>query len=259
MPLEPISAETILTRLNTREIGRNIRLHSKVSSTMDVALQEVLVGAPYGTTIIAEVQEEGKGRLNRGWISPLGGVYVSIILYPPQALLSSLTMIAGLAVTDCIEEVSGIKATVKWPNDVLIDGKKVSGILAQGGSSPTKGCYAIIGVGINVDMDLFMHPEIANIATCLSAVTGRPVSSLEVICGLLESFENRYLALQSGEPLWKEWGERLVTLGQQVSVKSHKAVFEGIAESVSSDGSLLLRQDDGKLIEIPAGDVTLRV
>jgi len=259
MPLEPISAETILTRLNTREIGRNIILHSRVSSTMDVALEEVLVGAPHGTAIIAEVQEYGKGRLNRGWISPLGGVYVSIILYPPQELLPSLTMIAGLAVTDCIQKVSGIKADIKWPNDVLIDGKKTGGILARSGNSPSEGCYAIVGIGINADMDVTKQPEIAEIATSLSAVMGESVSRQAVICNLLENFEKWYRALAEGRPVWDAWRRRLITLGKQVTVNVRDVVYVGMAESVNRDGSLRVRQANGKIVDIPAGDVTLRV
>lgn len=256
---EPVSAETILTRLSTREIGRNIIYRSSVSSTMDVALKEVLKGAPGGTAIIAEAQEQGKGRLDRSWISPAGGIYVSIILYPPRELISLLTMIASLAVTDCIREVSGIQADIKWPNDIMIDGKKVGGILARSGSSPLKGCYAILGIGINADIDIMQQTEIADIATSLSSVAGESVSRQKVICNLLESFEKWYQALAAGHPVWEDWRDRMITLGKQVTVKAGDAVYEGIAETVSRDGSLLVRRADGELIAIPAGDVTLRI
>jgi BirA family biotin operon repressor/biotin-[acetyl-CoA-carboxylase] ligase len=259
MLLEPISIETILTRLETQQIGRNIVYRSSVSSTMDVALEEIKKGATHGTVILADVQEHGKGRLEREWISPQGGVYLSIILYPPREMISSLTMIAGLAVLDCVKDVCGIKADVKWPNDILINGKKVSGILAQSGNASSGGCYAILGIGINADMDVTQQPEIAGIATSLSIVAGKPVNRQLVICSLLQNFEKRYLAFGSGQALWKEWRERLSTLGKRVLVKSGQSTFEGIAESVSSDGSLLLRQDGGELAVIPAGDVTLRI
>lgn len=223
---------------------------------MDVAMDEVLRGTPHGTTIIAEAQEKGKGRLNRSWISPAGGVYVSIILYPKQEMLSSLTMISSLAVSDCIEEVSGIQANIKWPNDILIIGKKVSGILAQSGNSSSKGCYAVIGIGINADLDLTLQPEIADTATSLSEVLGASVSRQKIICRLLESFEKWYQALEDGQPVWKAWKKRLITLGKRVSVKAGDVVYEGIAESFSHDGSLRVRQASGELIAIPAGDVT---
>ena len=258
MQLEPLSAEIIHSCLSTLEIGRNIILYSSVSSTMDVALEEMLRGAPHGTVIIAEAQECGKGRLNRGWISPPGGVYASIILYPPHKLLSSITMVASLAVTDCIQEITGINADIKWPNDILVDSKKVSGILANSGNSPSKGCYAIVGIGINTVMDLTVQAEIADSATSLSIATGKLVSRRAVICSLLQNFEKQYHALAVGQPVWEAWRGRLITLGKKVTVKAGDSIYKGIAESVSHDGSLLLRQADGDLVHIPAGEVTLR-
>jgi BirA family biotin operon repressor/biotin-[acetyl-CoA-carboxylase] ligase len=257
-PSEPLSAERILACLKTSQIGRSLIYLPSVSSTMDVAMAEVLGGAAHGATVIAGKQENGKGRLGRNWVSPVGGVYASIIIYPPRELIPALTMIASLAVTDCISEISGIRADIKWPNDVLIDGKKVSGILARSGDSPSKGWPAVVGVGINANIDLSLEPEIEGIATSLSSATGKQVSCLDVICSLLLCFEKRYLAFKLGEPLWQEWQERLVTLGQRVSVKTGERLFSGLAEAVKPDGSLVLRQVNGVLIDIPAGDVTLR-
>jgi BirA family biotin operon repressor/biotin-[acetyl-CoA-carboxylase] ligase len=259
MPIEPLSVERILSRLKTQDIGCDIIYRPAVSSTMDVAREEIKNNAVHGSVVIADIQKHGKGRLDRAWISPPGGVYLSIILYPSEELLSFLTMAAGLAVIDCIREVCGIEAAVKWPNDVLVNGKKVAGILAQSGILHSTDYYAVLGIGINADMNLSMQPEISTIATSLSNAIGKPVSRIEVVCSLLENFEKRYAALKSGQSLGKEWREHLVTLGKKVSVKSGQTIFEGIAESVSPDGSLLLRQYDGKLVEISAGDVTLRV
>jgi BirA family transcriptional regulator, biotin operon repressor / biotin---[acetyl-CoA-carboxylase] ligase len=258
MPFEQLSAENILSCLRTREIGRNLLYLPNVSSTMDVALEEVLRLAPHGTVVVADAQSHGKGRLKRGWISPVGGVYLSVILYPSQELITSLTMIACMAVIDCIQEVCGIKAAIKWPNDVLINSKKVSGVLAQSGNSPSGQCYSVVGIGINADVDLTGEPEIQDIATSLSTAAGRAISRRMVICSLLNNFEKRYSALQAGKSSWKEWRERLVTLGHSVCVKSPYGVVEGIAESVTPKGNLLLRQTDGTLKEIPAGEITPR-
>jgi BirA family biotin operon repressor/biotin-[acetyl-CoA-carboxylase] ligase len=255
---EQLSAENILSHLKTNQIGRCLIYLPSVSSTMDVARHQAVEGAAHGTTFVAGKQENGKGRLNRRWVSPDGGVYVSVILYLPQELIPALTMIASLAVSDCISEVSGVRSDIKWPNDILINGKKVSGILASSGNSASKGRYAVVGIGINANMDLYLEPELADIATSLLSVTGKQVSRLNVICGLLLSFERRYTAAEAGEPLWQEWRERLITLGQQVSIKAGEKIFNGLAESVKPDGSLMLRRTNGKLVEIPAGDVTLR-
>jgi BirA family biotin operon repressor/biotin-[acetyl-CoA-carboxylase] ligase len=259
MVLEPISSAKILKCLKTRVIGRDIIYRSSVSSTMDIALDEVLRDAPHGTVIVAEVQKNGKGRLDHEWVSPCGGVYVSIILYPPRELLASVTMIAALAVTDCIQDVSRIKADLKWPNDILIERKKVGGILSRSGDSPSKGCYAILGIGINADVDITAQPEIADIATSLSAGTGAPVSRQAIICSLLENLEKWYQLLSEGRPVWQDWRERITTLGYSVAVKTGDALYEGIAESVDSKGNLLVRQANKELISIPAGDVTLKI
>ena len=258
MGLERLSVDTIKKCLATREIGRNIVFRHSVSSTMDVAVEEVRRGAAHGTVIIAETQEQGKGRLDRSWISPAGGVYLSIILYPPQALLPALTMTASLAVIDSIQDVCGIRAGIKWPNDVLIGGKKIGGILAQSGNSESSGCYAVIGIGINANMDLSIQPEIADSATSLSVATGKPIQLQAVICGLLNNFEKRYLDLQSGQNLWVDWEKLLVTLGKFVSVRSGRTLYEGLAEAVNSEGSLLLRRANGEVVVVPAGDVSLR-
>jgi BirA family biotin operon repressor/biotin-[acetyl-CoA-carboxylase] ligase len=226
---------------------------------MDVALEQMALGAPHGTTVVAETQELGKGRLDRRWISPKGGVYLSIILYPPVQYLNSLTMITSLAVCDCIKEVCGLKATIKWPNDVLVGGKKVSGILATSGASPSKGTYAIVGIGINVDMDLKEHTEIAGSSTNLAASSSRKISRQAVLCALLENFEKRYEKAASGESQVGEWSEAMVTLGQKVTVKTGNKTFTGVAESVDNEGNLVLRLANGELKVIPAGDVTLRV
>jgi BirA family biotin operon repressor/biotin-[acetyl-CoA-carboxylase] ligase len=255
---EPLSPGEIMTALGTQEIGSSIVYRSAVTSTMDVALEEIQNAAPHGTVVIAESQTHGKGRLEREWLSPPGGAYLSIILYPPKRLTASLTMIASLAVADCIEEITAIKPDIKWPNDVLVGGKKVCGILAKSGATPKGDCYAVLGIGINVNTDFSSQPDVAAIATSLSAATGNDVSRVAIIVSLLEHFEKRYEALVGGVLLWQEWKARLVTLGKFVSVRSGKEVFTGLAESVTPDGSLLLRMSDGTIKEIPAGDVTLR-
>ena len=258
MAQDDLSSEIIISYLTTREIGRCLVYRAKVSSTMETALEQVLLGAPNGMVIVAGTQENGKGRFDRRWISPEGGIYLSIILYPPGPILSSLTMLASLAARDSIEEVSGIKTGIKWPNDVLIDGKKVCGILAVSGESPSKGTYAIVGIGINTGLDPGAYPEIAETGTGLNTVSGKQVSRKNLLCSLLVNFEKRYARLCEGESQLGEWSEALVTLGQKVTVKTGSKTFNGAAESVDAEGCLRLRLEDGELKVIPAGDVTLR-
>jgi BirA family biotin operon repressor/biotin-[acetyl-CoA-carboxylase] ligase len=221
---------------------------------MDVAKRKAQQGTIEGTVVIAEEQTAGKGRIKRPWLSPKGNIALSIILYPSLAYLSSLIMVASLAVVHCIEKVTGLKSQIKWPNDVLVNGKKVCGILIESDVRGNIVDYAIIGIGININLRLSDFPGISPTATSLSDELGKEVSRLDVVRQLLVETERLYLALQAGESVYQEWRDNLATLGKKVSVKWGKTRHEGIAESVASDGSLLLRQSNGSLTKI----VTLR-
>jgi BirA family biotin operon repressor/biotin-[acetyl-CoA-carboxylase] ligase len=255
---ESLSAAAITDGLATRFIGHEVSCYPSLPSTNDVAKTRSQEGAKEGMVIIAEEQTAGRGRIKRRWLSPRGGIALSIILYPPLDYLSSLIMVASLAVAGSIERVTGLKAQIKWPNDVLVNGKKVCGILVESDVRGNKVDYAVIGIGINANLKLSEFPQIAPMATSLSQELGRDVSRREIVRSLLAEAERLYLALLEGDSVFKQWRERLVTLGQEVQVSSAEATYKGIAESVASDGSLLLRQPDGNLLKIVAGDVTLR-
>jgi len=251
-------ASAITDNLETRFIGQKIICYPSLTSTNDVAKLKAREGAPEGSVVLAEEQTAGRGRIKRAWLSPRGSVALSIVLRPGSDELSSLIMVASLATVHCIEKVSGLKAQIKWPNDVLIGDKKVCGILIESDVKGNTVDYAVIGIGINVNIKLSSFPEITPTATSLSHELGRDVSRLDIIRCLLVETERLYLALPSGESVYQEWRDRLVTLGKKVQVSSGEATYQGIAESVASDGSLLLRQPDGSLTKIVAGDVTLR-
>jgi BirA family biotin operon repressor/biotin-[acetyl-CoA-carboxylase] ligase len=166
-------------------------------------------------------------------------------------------MLASLAVIYSIEAVTGLKTQIKWPNDILINGKKVCGILVESDVQRNKLTYAIIGIGINVNFQASDFPEIASFATSLADELGRQVSRVDIIRSLLMEVERLYLPLNT-EFIYREWRERLVTLGKKVQVRWGETVVEGIAESVAQDGSLLLRHSNGSLTRIVGGDVSLR-
>jgi BirA family biotin operon repressor/biotin-[acetyl-CoA-carboxylase] ligase len=253
-----LSPAAITNNLETRFIGQRVIYYPSLASTMEVAKREAQQGAAEGTIIIADEQTAGKGRMKRLWLSPRGSIALSIILYPDVAYLPSLVMLASLAVVHSIEAVTGLKAQVKWPNDVLINSKKVCGILIESELRRNTVGYAIVGIGVNVNLRLADFPEILPIATSLSDELEREVSPLELVRRLLVEIERLYLALPVSESIYEEWRDRLVTLGRRVSVKWGTTSYEGIAESVARDGSLLLRQSDGSLTKIMAGDVTRR-
>ena len=253
-----LSPASITHNLETHFVGQRVIYYPSLTSTMDMARREAEQGAAEGTVVIADEQTAGKGRLKRIWLSPRGNIALSIILYPSLGYLPSMMMLASLAVVHSIEAVTSLKSMVKWPNDVLINGRKVCGILVESEVKGGRVDYAIIGIGINVNLRLADFPEFSLIATSLSDELGREVSCLDVTRRLLVEVERLYLALPCGESIYEEWRDRLVTLGRRVQVRWAKTRYDGIAEAVARDGSLLLRRRDGSLTRVVAGDVTLR-
>ena len=256
---DSLSSALISHILATRFIGQKVIYHPRLASTMEAAKQAARQGAAEGTVVVADEQTAGKGRIKRLWLSPRGSLALSIILYPDMSYLPYLTMLASLAVAHSIEAVTGLEVQLKWPNDVLIEDKKVCGILIESDVRENTVAYAIIGIGINVNFRLADFPKIMTVATSLADELKKDVSRVAVIRRLLVETERLYLALPpDGEPIYQEWRGRLVTLGRKVQVKSDKTILEGIAESVARDGSLLLRHSNGNSTRIVAGDVTLR-
>jgi BirA family biotin operon repressor/biotin-[acetyl-CoA-carboxylase] ligase len=240
--------------LQTGVIGRNVIYLPSVPSTMDFARQEAQKGTPEGTVIITGEQTEGRGRLKRRWLTPRGNIALSIILYPIVTNLPYLIMIASLAVLQSIEKITGIKGQIKWPNDILIGGKKVCGILIENEVRGKKVVYSIVGIGINVDLKANDHTEVADTAASLKKDTDR----IKLIKALLVEFDNLYRQLPDGKGTYEAWRNNLETLSRKVKATWGDQVIEGIAEDVDEEGALMIRQVDGTLARVVAGDVTLR-
>ena len=258
MEIDNLSAETIADGLATNLIGQNVIHYSSLTSTMEMAREEVRRGAPEGTAIIADEQTAGQGRMGRVWQSPRGSIALSVILYPDVVFLPSLIMAASLAVVHSIELVAGLNPQIKWPNDVLIAGKKVCGILVESQVRGNLVGYSIVGLGVNVNLTSSDLSDVLLPATSLSGEVGREVPRLDFVRQLLVEMDRLYLSLLGGASLCGEWRDRLVTLGKRVTATWGETKYEGVAESVAEDGSLLLRGADGSLTRIVAGDVTLR-
>jgi BirA family biotin operon repressor/biotin-[acetyl-CoA-carboxylase] ligase len=167
-------------------------------------------------------------------------------------------MIASLAVVHSIESVTGLDNRIKWPNDILLGGKKVAGILIENEIKGDKVEYAVIGIGINVALRPADNSEISAIATGLEDVLGEKVSREKIIKNLFLEFERLYFQLPDGESIFKLWRDRLVTLGRKVTVRWGEETLHGVAESVDESGALLIRLADGTFTKVVAGDVTLR-
>jgi BirA family biotin operon repressor/biotin-[acetyl-CoA-carboxylase] ligase len=257
MPDETLNQSAITKGLTTRFIGQNVLYYPVTTSTNDIARQQALAKCPEGTAIIADRQTSGRGRLKREWVTPQGNIAVSVVLYPARKDLPFLTMLAALAVQCGIRKTTGLKCQLKWPNDVLINGKKVCGILLESRAAVNSVDYAIIGIGINVNIKLADYQEISAIATSLADETGKEVSRVVLLQNLFLEMEKLYLRPRAGESILAEWRDNLVNIGKQVHIRAGDDVFEGIAESVADDGSLMLRCTDGRLMKFTAGDVTL--
>jgi BirA family biotin operon repressor/biotin-[acetyl-CoA-carboxylase] ligase len=258
---DTLDLDKLQTLLRTDFIGRRAFYEASTPSTMDIARCEAHAGAPEGAIALAEEQTAGQGRMGRSWVSPAGeNIYVTIVLRPTLEQLRYISVIAPLAVCHAIEETANLLPRIKWPNDIVINGKKVCGLLTQTEISDGKLDFAITGIGINVNMDVARHEEIRDIATSLHTELGRDVPREDLLAAMLNHFESLYLAHRRGEVISIAWKHRLETLGQHVRVSGPDGALleQGVAVDADSDGSLILRRDDGSHVRIEAGEVTLR-
>jgi len=244
-------------RLRTRYLGRNLLYLQTASSTQDAARAEAERGALVGTAVLAEQQTAGRGRLGRAWVSPAGkNIYVTLVMRPPAPKLRVLSIVSPLAVAEALEGI-GLAPRLKWPNDVLVGGRKIAGILIETELSGDAVKYALVGIGLNVNLDVEAVPEIAGIATSVHRELGGDASREELLAALLNAFEARYEQALEGDAVFRAWRSRLETLGRRVRATLGQRVEEGVAEDVDAEGNLLVRRDDGSLAVVEAGDVTL--
>ncbi len=255
LPLE------IRNGLRTQFIGQNIHWEYEVDSTNTLALQLADEGASEGTVVISESQKHGRGRIGRIWISqPETGVYLSTILRPHFVPIKApcLTFISAIALVEALERLFGLKAQIKWPNDVMIRGKKVAGILTELRAEMEHIHYVIVGVGINVNNTRFPR-ELRDKVTSLSIELQEKVSRLEIVRSFLEALERWYLVTLGDQPerTFERWRELSCTIGNRVQVNVGDAVLQGMATHLGPSGSLYITLDSGEEYEILAGDVTM--
>lgn len=247
--------------LKTEIIGRELVYFDDTDSTNDQAHALAKDGAAEGTVVIAEAQQAGKGRLGRRWMSPSGvNLYASIILRPPIAPRHApqLTFLSAAAVARTICEITGLKPTVKWPNDVLIDGCKVAGLLNELDAETERIRYLILGIGVNVNMQADQFPnDLRYPATSLAMVSGAEVSRLLFTRNLLEQIDRLYhqYQLEGFEPIMQTWQDYFVLTGQQVEVDCQGRLLHGQVVGLDEDGALLLQMTDGRKERVLAGDV----
>ncbi len=252
-------AQTLLHGLVGLRFAHPIYLYQQIGSTNDEAKVLAEAGAPEGLLIVAEQQTAGRGRAGRTWQTPAGTqVAFSLVLRPdlPARLATRVVMLAGLAACEAVEQITGLRADLKWPNDVLLGGRKVAGILVESAFRDDRLAYAVLGLGLNVSWA--PAPEEADFAaTSLEAEARRAVDRLKLLRALLAALEVRYPAL-ADPALVADWQARLTLLHTPIVVQADDRQVAGRATGVTPEGALIVQANDGETHQFLAGDVKLR-
>jgi BirA family biotin operon repressor/biotin-[acetyl-CoA-carboxylase] ligase len=234
--------------------GRESKIHyfTEVTSTMDIARDLARKGCPEFTVVIAGRQGKGRGRLNRNWYSSEGGLYFTMVLRPqiPVFISSRVNFSASLTLARTLQRLFDIDARVKWPNDILVDGRKISGMLSEMEAEGEMIRFINIGIGLNVNNDPSdREPN----ATSLKKILKREISRKKLISGFLDDFEKR-MAQETFEDVISEWKKYAMTLNRRVRVVTTLDVSEGLAIDVDENGALILELENGDLKKITYGD-----
>ena len=250
--------------LDTKIIGLNMEYYPSVDSTNRVAKALAYHGAQEGTIVVAEEQDSGKGRLDRTFYSPRGkGIWFSVILRPkilPKEA-PKCTLMAAVAVAEAMNRFK-LKAQIKWPNDIMFDGRKLVGILTEMTGEIGKISYIVIGVGINVNIKRKDFPEeLQSVATSLLEMSGKELSRVELFRAILEEFDKLYIKVKEAgfDRVIDRWKKYNVTLGKEIRVISagDGETFTGKAVDLNADGALVVETAQGRRI-VYAGDVSIR-
>lgn len=260
-------ASKIRKNLNCIRIGSTVKFLSEVDSTNNVVKKYFLNGADEGLVAVAESQTEGRGRMGRIWHSPPEtGVYLSVLLKPylDSDHIPPFALLAGVSAVLTINEFSHQRASLKWPNDILINGKKICGLLCelvQNQREPgTSGL--IIGIGINTNHLVEQFPEdLKNIATSLRIENGLPIDRLKVIRSLLINLDQEYQAFltKGKQPMIEKWSLNSDLFGEKVSVNRGSTIITGTATRLNELGQLILRRDNGHEEALDSGEVTIKM
>lgn len=258
-----LTESEIKSRLSTKWAGREIYCYEQIDSTNNAAKAAAEQGGVHGTLFLAEQQSSGKGRRGRSWISPPGtGIWMTILLRPQlePACASMLTLVAALSMSRAIEQETGLKAQIKWPNDIVVNGKKVCGILTEMSAEMEWIHYVVIGLGTNANIEEFPK-ELQDKATSLRKECGKEIKRVPVVCAFLAYFEKDYedfMEKQDLSGLLEEYNKRLVNCGREVRILDLKEEYIGIAKGIDRSGALVVVKEKGETVTITSGEVSVR-
>jgi BirA family biotin operon repressor/biotin-[acetyl-CoA-carboxylase] ligase len=256
-----ITAEDLQRRLLTASLGRSCVLRDEVDSTNTLAASLAEEGAPDGLVVVAESQTQGRGRMQRRWQSPMGlNLYFSAVLRPRWNLAGSppLSIAAGVAIAEVVEQVIADAPQLKWPNDVLVGGRKVAGILVEAAAQRHELKHIVLGIGVNVNQIEF-PPELASRATSLALASGRPwVDRTEVLALLLGRLEHwiDLLSRDSQHAVVERWCSFAPWLGSEVRVTHGESSVVGTAIALETTGALRMRDEHGREQLVHCGDAS---
>lgn len=258
-----LSPDELKKTLQTRIIGKELLFFDEVNSTNEVAMQKGAKGLAEGLVVLSEGQTHGKGRLGRTWVSPENvNIYMSVLLRPDISPQNApvLTMMSAISTARAIKEVTGLEATIKWPNDILIDQKKVSGILTEMNAEQERINYAVAGIGINVNMKREDFPDDLRMpATSLAECLGKRVDRMNLLLTLIKILEQDYEELKNNgiKSIFRRWSEGCDILNRRIKVSLPGEEITGVAEDFTTEGGLMIRLDGRKKRIIYAGDVLI--
>lgn len=259
MIYKPLDINILNNNFSNKIVGRNILYYDTLTSTMDKTKLFAKNDEGEGLVVIAENQTKGRGRFNRNWISPPGeNISLSILLRPEIQQLSYINMAATLSISQVIKEYTNIKTSIKWPNDVKLNGKKISGILIESEVDSTELIYAVLGIGININFNPNDHSEISNIATSLYKETGKIVDRTSFLISFLKIFNSFYIKIKKHQSLTKQWASQLETIGKNIEINSSGNLVKGKAIKVTESGDLIIEFPNNTRKKITAGEVTLQ-
>jgi BirA family biotin operon repressor/biotin-[acetyl-CoA-carboxylase] ligase len=256
-----LTPDALRQRLKGSLFGKRIYHFFRVDSTNRVALELGHAGEPEGAIVLSEEQTAGRGRLGRTWHSErAAGIYVTLLLRPKLAPVQAplLTMMAGLSAHTAIQNVTGLTVDLKWPNDLLVNGKKIGGILTEMHAEPGQIRFVIMGIGLNVNQEKFPS-DLAGSATSLRIASGRRQSRLEILLRLLREFEsdyNRFLREGPESVIGRFSGISSYAQGKRVRVVNGKDSYTGTTAGLAPEGLLQVKRDTGQLTTVISGDVT---
>lgn len=242
-------------------LGNKIHVFENLVSGMITARDMALQGCPEGTVVIAEKQEAGRGRLGRNWSSPEGGLWMCIVLRPccePNGI-QLITLAAGISVCKTVQQLYGLKPGLKWPNDVLINGKKICGILTEGSICANSIDFAILGIGVNLNFGTDLLPdELKSRAATLLDESGIYIEMEQFLYYFFAEMDEIYDKLKDDKPyIIQQWKEFSITLGTEVTALYSGKSVSGMAKDITPSGSLVIETGSGENVEIHSGEVTL--